>query len=448
VKQKRVEKTQVNEQNTEMSTSVRKPFILYFFIVCVIVAVFTLVISIFCYSIVCFQGEKEKVYIESIGDLEPVNAAIVPGASVLANAPEAKAKDRLDAAITLYEKGLVERIIVSGDVSEVDIMTAYLVLKGIPSKDLACDDYATDTYESLARIKEMYQGGTYYFCTQKLYVNRAKSLMDQVGVEGRTICVDTMQYINPTKSWWREYFATTKAVLEGLFRDGTPRNSVSEKTFAEVPEQEENQKHTTASEMPIPEDSRTTDPNLSDNYDVEKAVQYARQYAFERNREYPEFEENCTNFVSQCLVAGGIQMQGDGEISKSNRWKSVNTDAQWYSVSQHIKEHGHRHYNTSLNFVNTNEFIKYFTEVKGYELSIYDNTYDGKLEYYQQVSCGDVYILYNVQGEVDHIGLITGIGDMNAYYCANTSDKRDYSAFNISDILYPQIGILHMSGKK
>ncbi len=448
MKQKRMKETQEEEKNTEEVVSVRKPLILYFFIVCVIVAVFVLVISVLCYSLVNLQGEKDKVYIESIEDLEPVDAAIVPGASVLANAPESKAKDRLDAAIKLYEKGLVERIIVSGDVSEADTMTAYLVLKGIPSENLVCDDYATDTYESLARIKQMYQDGTYYFCTQKMYVNRAKYLMNQLGVEGRTICVDTMQYIHPTKSWWREYFASTKAVMEGLFRDGAPHNSVSEKKFAEVPEQEEDQEHTKASEMPIPEDSRTTDPNPSDNYDVEKAVQYARQYAFERNREYPEFEENCTNFVSQCLVAGGIQMQGDGEISKSNRWKSVNTDDQWYSVSQHIKEHGHRHYSTSLNFVNTNEFIKYFTEVREYELSIYDNTYDGKLEYYQQVSCGDVYILYNVEGEVDHIGLITGIGDMNAYYCANTSDKRDYSAFNISDILYPQIGILHMSGKK
>ncbi len=445
---KRVKETQVNEKNTEISTAVRKPLILYFFIVCLIVVGFSLLISVLCFGIVNFQGEKDKVFIESIGDLEPVDAAIVPGASVLANAPEAKAKDRLDAAIKLYEKGLVKRIIVSGDVSEADTMTAYLVLKGVPSEDLACDDYAIDTYESLARIKEMYQGGTYYLCTQKMYVNRAKYLMNQVGIEGRTICVDTMQYIHPTKSWWREYFAATKAVFEGLFRDETPRNSVNEKTFAEIPEREGNHDHAKADELPIPDDSVTIDSNPSDNYDVEKAVAYARQYAFDRNKEYAEFEENCTNFVSQCLVAGGIQMQGDGEISKSNRWKSVNTDAQWYSVSQHIQEHGHRHYNTSLNFVNTNEFINYFTEVRGYELSVYDNTYDGKLEYYQQVSCGDVYILYNVEGEVDHIGLITGIGDMNAYYCANTSDKRDYSAFNISDILYPKIGILHMSGKQ
>ncbi len=448
MEQKKIKKKQTEQKNMEKEVSVRKPYILYFLIVCSILAVLILIVSVICYGIVNIQGEKDKVYIENIDDLEPMDVAIVPGASVLANAPEAKAKDRLDGAIKLYEVGLVERIIVSGDVSEVDTMTAYLVLKGIPSENLACDDYATDTYESLARIKEMYQGGTYYFCTQKMYVNRAKYLMNRVGIEGRTICVDTMQYIHPTKSWWREYFATTKAVFEGFFRDGTPHNSVREKAFAEVPEVEENHDHTKADEIPVPVDSVTTDSNPNDDYDVTKAVEYARKYAFDRNREYPEFEENCTNFVSQCLVVGGIEMQGTGEVSKSNRWKSVNSKKQWYSVSEYIGEHGHRHHNTTLNFVNTNEFIRYFTEERGYEMSIFDNNYDGKMDYYQRVSCGDVYILYNTEGEVDHIGLITGIGDMNVYYCANTSDKREYSAFNISDVLYPQIGILHMSGKK
>ena len=41
------------------------------------------------------------------------------------------------------------------------------------------------------------------------------------------------------------------------------------------------------------------------------AVQYARRWAFRRNPAYYNFNEiggDCTNFVSQCLYAGGIQM--------------------------------------------------------------------------------------------------------------------------------------------
>lgn len=42
-------------------------------------------------------------------------------------------------------------------------------------------------------------------------------------------------------------------------------------------------------------------------YDREKATQYAREWAFERNPEFYAFDEiggDCTNFVSQCIYAG------------------------------------------------------------------------------------------------------------------------------------------------
>ena len=42
-------------------------------------------------------------------------------------------------------------------------------------------------------------------------------------------------------------------------------------------------------------------------YDRQAAVDYARQWAFERNPIYYDFEDlggDCTNFVSQCLYAG------------------------------------------------------------------------------------------------------------------------------------------------
>ena len=42
-------------------------------------------------------------------------------------------------------------------------------------------------------------------------------------------------------------------------------------------------------------------------YDREKAVKYARKWAYSRNPQYYSFDEiggDCTNFVSQCLYAG------------------------------------------------------------------------------------------------------------------------------------------------
>lgn len=53
-------------------------------------------------------------------------------------------------------------------------------------------------------------------------------------------------------------------------------------------------------------------------YDRENAVQYAHKWWNDNNPEFPKFELNCTNFVSQCLFAGGAQMVG--EPNRENGW--------------------------------------------------------------------------------------------------------------------------------
>ena len=46
-------------------------------------------------------------------------------------------------------------------------------------------------------------------------------------------------------------------------------------------------------------------------YNREKAIEYAHRWAFFRNPNFTNFDEmggDCTNFVSQCLLAGGAMM--------------------------------------------------------------------------------------------------------------------------------------------
>ncbi|MEC0250606.1 amidase domain-containing protein [Bacillus halotolerans] len=45
-------------------------------------------------------------------------------------------------------------------------------------------------------------------------------------------------------------------------------------------------------------------------YDRLGAVQYAEKYWNKRNPAYKNFSDNCTNFISQCLRAGGAPMRG------------------------------------------------------------------------------------------------------------------------------------------
>ncbi|MEH7238642.1 amidase domain-containing protein [Bacillus sp. JJ1562] len=68
------------------------------------------------------------------------------------------------------------------------------------------------------------------------------------------------------------------------------------------------------------------------------AVQYAERWWNDYNPEYPRFTDNCTNFISQCLRAGGAPMYGYPNRSKgwwmqNNNWSyswSVANSLRWY----------------------------------------------------------------------------------------------------------------------
>lgn len=69
--------------------------------------------------------------------------------------------------------------------------------------------------------------------------------------------------------------------------------------------------------------------------DREKSAAYARKWAYSRNPAYYSFDEpggDCTNFVSQCLYAGGAPMN----YTKDTGWYYISPDdraAAWTGVN-------------------------------------------------------------------------------------------------------------------
>lgn len=76
-------------------------------------------------------------------------------------------------------------------------------------------------------------------------------------------------------------------------------------------------------------------PAASNPYDREAALAYGDQYALDRNADWPDYTGqggNCQNYVSQCLLAGGIPVDGNGDAvwtyddgvhDRSGSWASV-----------------------------------------------------------------------------------------------------------------------------
>lgn len=83
-----------------------------------------------------------------------------------------------------------------------------------------------------------------------------------------------------------------------------------------------------AVEMPDLELDDLTDVRQYE-YDRWKAVQYAERYWKDYNPEYKAFADDCTNFISQCLHAGGVPMWGQSNRSRGWWYSGDNWSYSW-----------------------------------------------------------------------------------------------------------------------
>ena len=95
--------------------------------------------------------------VKEAADIEKVDCIIVLGAAVKPNGePSAMLRDRLEKAVELYEAGVSDTIIVSGDhrdeyYDEVNTMKDFLMEAGIPSEDIFMDHGGLSTYDTMYR---------------------------------------------------------------------------------------------------------------------------------------------------------------------------------------------------------------------------------------------------------------------------------------------------------
>ncbi|MBB6451758.1 hypothetical protein HNQ94_000179 [Salirhabdus euzebyi] len=65
------------------------------------------------------------------------------------------------------------------------------------------------------------------------------------------------------------------------------------------------------------------------SYDRRKAVQYAERWWNDYNPDYHKFDVDCTNYISQCLHAGGAAMWGEPNRSKGWWYNGTNWSYSW-----------------------------------------------------------------------------------------------------------------------
>jgi vancomycin permeability regulator SanA len=425
-------------------------------------AVLVLVATWACYRSVQDDGLEGLLYYEYADELPRRDLAVVPGAAWEGHSPSLAMAGRLNRAIDLYRGHLVGGILVSGGPEEAESMRAYLLNDGIPAQDVWVDPQGLSTWDSLCRADAAFPLASFYFCTQEQYAGRAGYLMSGLDMEGGCINADLIVY-QGTGVALREYLAASKAVADAAL-GVRPAHSIAEQPIVSADDgdgggavggggggrnidDDTGAPASSAVEQglgraPIPgsEPSSASDAG----YDSDVAVTYARRFAKSRNRAYAETDQNCTSFVSQCLVAGGLAMDDSPQPQGGQRLVVDDAPQSWYSSCISGEVGSPPSYRMSTAFCRTSDFCSYWTKSRGMEERSYDNTYEGRESLIHEAYPGCVVLLYDSQGQIAHLGLVSRVEESDVWYCGNTSDRLDFSVCSLSSTEYPTFGVIFM----
>ncbi len=152
-------------------------------------------------------------------------------------------------------------------------------------------------------------------------------------------------------------------------------------------------------------------------YDRAKAVNYAQQWALKSNPRFYHFGGiggDCTNFISQCLLAGGAVM-------------NYNKYYGWFYISQ---------INRSPSWTSVEYLERFLLRSKG--VGIF-----AKIADINTLEVGDLIQLRQNPSHFNHTVIITKIENGEIYVCAHSNDALNKQ---LRDYFYLELKGLHIEG--
>ena len=190
----------------------------------VVIVVIILIIIIFAINFyVKTSTEKQIITNKNSSNLKDIDCIIVLGAGIWGDKPSPMLEDRLLEAISLYENGVSQKIIMSGDhgrkeYDEVNTMKNFAIEKGVPSEDIFMDHAGFSSYDSVYRAKEIFKAEKVIIVTQKYHLYRALYIANQLGIEAYGVGADPRKYVGATYREFREILARNKDCIKCIFK--------------------------------------------------------------------------------------------------------------------------------------------------------------------------------------------------------------------------------------
>lgn len=168
---------------------------------------------------IVFLG-KASTQTFSEDDVPARPVAIVFGAEVRRNGtPSAVLRDRLETAVSLYKRGKVEKLLMSGDnrfvdYNEPEAMRRYALGLGVPDADIVLDYAGRRTYDTCYRAKEIFGVKSAVLVTQRFHLPRALFLCNAFGMDAVGVESENFYYLKRLRVYWnlRELLASVQSV--------------------------------------------------------------------------------------------------------------------------------------------------------------------------------------------------------------------------------------------
>ncbi len=163
---------------------------------------------------------------------------------------------------------------------------------------------------------------------------------------------------------------------------------------------------------------------VSKPYNRERALEYARRWALSRNPLFYDFTGgggNCTNFVSQCLLAGSLVMNPTETFG-------------WYYVDVN---------NRAPSWTGVREFYEFLCGIGDFSPKYERQGPFGEEVERELLEVGDVVQLANARGEFYHSLFVSGFQNGDILISAQSNDALDRP---LSSYNYATARFLHVQG--
>lgn len=157
---------------------------------------------------------------------EPADVGIVLGAAMWGDEPSPGLQERLDLALSDYEAGKFEKLILTGGLdapgnkyTEAEGMANFLLSEGVPEEALILENEATSTYENLLfsqKLMEEHDLSSAVIVTHTYHGNRAYEVAKMLDYEHPGLSLTESKVLKPSQTVLREILAYTKWKMDQI----------------------------------------------------------------------------------------------------------------------------------------------------------------------------------------------------------------------------------------